>query len=180
MGSTKEYFDINIYDLQKTVTWAMEFVTRAQETYESRIFDDQRPRKAIEGAIDFSNSGKRTNVLRKLALDAYRASIETKDIVASYAAKASSLIAAVAFTHPYRDIRQAEHLLGPIVYCALAEEIMLGNEGIGDKIVERAIVTVSKEIALLLIQYPKHERMNTRIEKLYYKLENGIRSKFGY
>ena len=176
----KEYFDINISDLQNTTKWAVEYSSKALEIYETRITGDQRPRKAIEGVKDFLTSGKRTNGLRILALDAYRSSVETKDVIASYAAKASSLTAAVAFTHPYRDIKQAEHLLGPVVYSALSEEMMLGNEEIGDRIIERAIATASNEVALLLGKYPKHEKDNTRLERLYCKLDSGIRQKLEY
>jgi len=49
---------------------------------------------------------KRSAKLRVLALDAYRAALETKDLAASAAATAD--------THPLVDVQQSKHILGNI------------------------------------------------------------------
>ena len=80
MTSKKEYFEIKIEELQSLGKWAADCAERALTIYESIENEDSRPRNAINGIRDFSSSGKRTIHLRKLALDAYRASLETKDM----------------------------------------------------------------------------------------------------
>ena len=65
-------------------------------------------------------------------MDAYRASREAGDTAASHAAMAASLAAAVAYTHPFRDERQAEHILGPAAHAALALEAAFSPAGPGE------------------------------------------------
>ena len=175
----KEYFEIKIEELQRLGKWAADCAERALSIYESIENDDDRPRKAINGIKDFSNSGKRTNHMRKLALDAYRASLETKDMAASAAAQSASLAAASAYTHPFRDINQSKHILGPAVYSAFAIELYnrLGAK-IGDREIELAIENATREIAGLLNKMPAHEVGTKRIDQLFYELDSGIRNKF--
>lgn len=83
MARQKEYFEIKIEELQSLGTWAADCAERALSIYESIESEDDRPRNAINGIKGFSNTGKRTNRLRKLALDTYRASLETKNMATS-------------------------------------------------------------------------------------------------
>ena len=94
MARKKEYFEIKIEELQSLGKWAADCAERALPIYESIEIEDTRPREAINGIKGFSNSGKRTNHLRKLALDSYRASLETKDAAASAAARSASFAVA--------------------------------------------------------------------------------------
>ena len=180
MARKKEYFEIETEELQSLGKWAADCAERALSIYESIENEDNRPRNAINGIKDFSNSGKRTNHLRKLALDAYRASLETKDTAASAAARSASLAAASAYTHPFKDINQSRHILGPAVYySALAIELhnRLGRE-IGDREIELAIDNATCEIAELLNKMPVHKIGTKRIDQLFYELDSGIRNKF--
>ena len=93
MSKQKEYFEIKIEELQSLGKWAADCAERALSIYESVEPDDDRARNAINGVRDYSKTGKRTNRLRKLAMDAYRASLETKDEAASAAARSASLAA---------------------------------------------------------------------------------------
>ena len=174
----KEYFDIEIFELQNATKWALESAEKSLNIFEKLVPFDDRPRKAIEGAIEFYKSGNRTNHLRKISLNAYRCSKETKYQAASYAANAASLAASLAFTHPYKDIRQAEHILGPVVYTALTIEIEDVDQSKGDEEIERAITTANNEIAILLLKYPEHRFDKYRLKELFYKLDYGIRNKF--
>jgi len=172
----KEYFELNIIDLQNAVKWAIEYVERSLNIYESHFPDDDRPRKAIEGAKAFSENGKRTNALRKLAIEAYKASRE-KTGSASMAANAASLAAALAFTHPFRDKKQAEHILGPIAYSALSIEMEYNDKVKGDEVISSAIEKANSQIAKMLNEFPEHENSNDRLKELLNNLDNGIRAK---
>ena len=86
MVRKKEYFEITIEELQSLGQWAADCAERALSIYECVARKDLRPRNAINGIRDFAQSGKRTKHLRKLAMDAYRASLETKEPAASAAA----------------------------------------------------------------------------------------------
>lgn len=109
-------------------------------------------------------------------MDAYRASRERTG-AASMAANAASLIAAIAFTHPFRDQKQAEHILGPIVYSALSIETELKDKMKGDEIIYRAIEKANAQIAKLIKEYPEHENNNDRLKEMIFMLDNGIRVK---
>ena len=112
-------------------------------------------------------------------MDAYRASLETKDAAASAAARSASLAAASAYTHPFKDINQSKHILGPAVYSALAIELYnrLGQK-IGDREIKLAIDNATCKIAGLLNKMPAHEIGAKRIDQLFYELDSGIRNKF--
>jgi hypothetical protein len=179
MAREKEYFEIKIEELQSLGKWAADCAERALSIYESIENEDKRPRNAINGIKDFSNSGKRTNHLRKLAMDAYRASLETRDTAASAAARSASLAAASAYTHPFKDINQSKHILGPAVYAAFAIELYNRlDQKIGEREIELAIDNTTIEIAGLLNKMPAHKIGVKRIDQLFYELDNGIRSKF--
>ena len=151
----KEYFEIKTEELQSLGKWAADCAERALSIYERIEKEDHRPQNTINGIKDFSNSGKRTNHLRKLALDAYRASLETQDAAASAAAQSASLAAASAYTHPFKDINQSKHILGPAVYSAFAIELhnRLGQKT-GEREIELTIEDATCEIAELLNKMP--------------------------
>jgi hypothetical protein len=179
MVRKKEYFEIKIEELQSLGKWAADCAERALSIYENGKSEDNRPRNAINAIKDFSNSGKRTNRLRKLAMDAYRASLETNGMAASAAAKSASLAAASAYTHPFKDINQSKHILGPAVYSAFAIELSNNlDQKVGDREIELAIDNATFEIAGLLSKMPAQEVGTKRIDQLFYKLDSGIRNRF--
>ena len=179
MTSKKEYFEIKIEELQSLGKWAADCAERALTIYENIENEDSRPRNAINGIRDFSKCGKRTNHLRKLALEAYRASLETKDMAASAAAQSASLAASSAYTHPFKDINQSKHILGAAVYSAFAiEQYKKSGQNIGDREIELAIGNATFEIAGLLNKMPAHEVGTKRIDQLFYALDSGIRNRF--
>jgi hypothetical protein len=169
----KEYFELNICCLQKVVKWSLDIVEKSFIIFNKYYPNDLRVINAIEGAKEFSETGKRTNILRKLAMDAYRSSNEVEVVAASYSANSSSLLASVAFTHPFRDNKQAKHILGPIVYAALSieaeynfkAEIEIGN----------IIQKIDVEIVSLLNEYPPYKSNGKRISDLFAFLDNETR-----
>jgi len=170
----KEYFDLKISDLQNAVEWSIGYVERSLSIYEKYESHDSRAKEAILGAIEFSENGKRTNNLRKLAMSAYRASKETEMIQASFAANAASLIAALAYTHPFRDPKQARHILGPIVYSAMSIEIDNNDETFGNDIIEKSIKNANANLVSLINEYPRQEKRGKRVDELFYYLDQEI------
>ena len=115
----KEYFDLDISLLQNVVNGSEVFVNKALVIYKMYLPNDIRIQDAITAAIEFKKSGARSNNLRKIAMDAYKASRETNIEQLRYAANSASLFAAIAYTHPFREKNQAKHILGSIVNIAI-------------------------------------------------------------
>lgn len=178
MKEPKVYFELKMSELQSLARWAAECAERALPEFERAVGGDSRPRKAIEAAKEFAEGGRRSNVLRKKAMDAYRASLETGEAAASAAARSASLAAASAFTHPFRDRNQCKHILGAAVYTALAVEFGHGDgEEAGDREIERAIGQANSDVAALLGNMPELEEGQDQPGQLYRMLDCGIRAK---
>lgn len=95
------------------------------------------------------------------------------------AAKAASLAAASAFTHPFKDLHQAKHILGPAAYSALAIELLHNGEPMASLVeIEWAITNANDHIADLLKKMPEQHSGRKRINQLLQILDQGIRDKF--
>ncbi len=179
MKKQKEYFELRIESLRILGKWAADCAERALPIYEALNHGDTRPRDAIAGIRIFAAGGKRTAKLRVLALDAYRAARETKDLAASAAAQAASLAAASAFTHPLVDVQQTKHIVGPAAYAAFAVEIKKNNDPqYGDDEVRWAIDHVHNEICEILLKMPGRGEGKSRLDKIMYDLDIGLRNKY--
>ncbi|MCB9421787.1 MAG: hypothetical protein H6667_18445 [Ardenticatenaceae bacterium] len=178
MKKQKAYFELSIDSLRILGKWAADCAERALPIYEALHHGDTRPREAIEGIRLFAAGGKRTAKLRVLAMDAYRAARETNDPAASAAAQAASLAAASAYTHPLIDVQQTKHIVGPAAYAALAVEIKKNNDPqYGDDEVRWAVDHVQKEICEILLNMPGREEGKSRLDKIMYDLDIGLRNK---
>jgi hypothetical protein len=179
MKKQKEYFELSIESLRILGRWAADCAVRALPIYEELNNGDTRPRDAINGIRVFTEGGKRNAKLRVLALDAYSASRETKDLAASAAAQAASLAAASAYTHPLVDVQQTKHIVGPAAYTALAIEIKNNNDPkYGNDEVRWAIDHVQNEICEILLNMPGRAEGKSRVDKLMYDLDIGLRNKY--
>lgn len=180
MASPKVYFDLSLETLRFIAGWAADCAERTLPMYEACNPDDPRPRAAIYGVREFAAGGKRSAKLRLLAMDAYRASLESKDPSASAAARAASLAAASAYTHPFADVNQAKHILGPAAYAALTIEIRNNNDSrFGDKEIRWAIDHARGEVIELLLKMPRQPEGKTRLDKLLYDLDMGLCNRTG-
>jgi len=180
MPTPKQYFDLPLETLRVIAGWAVSCAERALPIYKAWNPGDPRPQAAIDGAREFADGGKRTAKLRVLAMDAYRASLETGDPAASAAARAASLAAASAYTHPFADVNQAKHILGPAAYAALAVEIRNdNNHNLGDAEIRQAVDLARREIVDLLLKMPRQPEGKIRLDKLMYDLDMGLREKAG-
>jgi hypothetical protein len=178
MEKKKEYFDLKIESLRILGKWATDCAERALPIFEEREESDSRPRDAIKGIREFSTGGKRTNQLRTLALAAFAASREAKDPAASAAAQSACLAASSAYTHPLVDVQQTKHILGPAAYAALAIELNHGGDNTyGNKEINWAIENVSYEICEILANMPERSEGKSRLDKLLFELDVGLRNK---
>ena len=178
MTKHKEYFELSLASLRILGSWAADCAERALPIYEEWIPEDTRPRAAIQGIRVFAGGGIRDAKLRVLALDAYRASLETKDLAASAAAQAASLAAATAYTHPLVVVQQTKHILGPAAYAALAIEIKHDNDPqSGNDEVQWAVEHVQKEICEILRKMPRRAEGKSRLDRIMLDLDRALRSK---
>ncbi len=178
MGGKSRYFTLSLESLRAVGGWAADCAERALWVYETHADSDSRPRAAIEGIRVFAGGGKRTAQLRSLALSAFSAAREANDPAAAAAARAAGSAASSAYTHPLADVNQTKHILGPAAYAALALELdRAGDLTIGDSEVSWAIEHVTPQVRAVLLQMPARQVGNSRLEKLLYELDAGIRSR---
>ena len=176
MAHESRYFSLSLESLRALGSWAAACAERALSVYESYAHSDSRPRAAIEGIRVFAAGGKRTARLRSLALAAFSAAREASDPAAAAAARAAGLAASSAYTHPLADVQQTKHIVGPAAYAALALELNQGGDPkVGDGEVRRAIEQVTPEVREILLQMPARDVGTSRLDKLLYELDEGIR-----
>jgi hypothetical protein len=178
MGHASAYFTLSLDSLRAMASWAADCAERALSIYEQRAGADSRPRAAIEGSRVFAGGGRRTAELRSLALRAFAAAREADDPAAAAAARAAGLAAASAYTHPLADVQQTQHIVGPAAYAALALERDAGGDpGIGDGELRWAIEHVTASVRDVLLQMPARQAGNSRLDRMLYELDAGIRGR---
>ena len=169
MARESKYFSLSLESLRALGSWAADCAERALSVYETHADSDSRPRDAIESIRVFAGGGKRTAQLRSLAWLAYSVAA---------AAHAASLAAASVYTHPLADVHQTEHILGPAAYAALALELYhAGDPNFGEGEVRWAIEHITSEVREVLLQIPARKTGISRLDKILYELDEGIRSR---
>lgn len=178
MPPESKYFSLSLDSLRSLGSWAADCAERVLPVYETHAGSDPRPRLALEGIRVFAGGGKRTAQLRSLALSAFSAARAAGDPAAAAAARAAGLAASSAYTHPLADVQQTKHILGPAAYAALALELYhAGDPAIADGELRWAIEHVPSEVRAVLLQMPAREPGNSRLDRLLYALDQGIRSR---
>ena len=178
MAREPKYFSLSLESLRALGSWAADCAERALPVYETHVDSDSRPRAALEGIRMFAGGGKRTAQLRSLALSAFSAARAADDPAAAAAARAAGLAASSAYTHPLADVQQTKHIVGPAAYAALALELYhAGDPNIGEGEVRWAIEHVPFEVRQVLLQMPARKAGTSRLDKLLYELDEGIRSR---
>lgn len=167
---------LSLDDLRLVGQWAAECALRALPLFEARAPADTRPREAIEGIRAFADGGKRVARLRSLALAAYAAARDVGDPVATAAARAAGLAAAVAYMHPLATTDQAKHALGPAAYGAQARELAaVDAPGAGDEEIRWALEHASPAVREVVRRYPARDPGRGRLAALLYQLDAGLR-----
>lgn len=163
-------------ELQSVAQWAADCAERSIYVFSQVQHQDNRPQNALSSIREFIITGKRTNTLRKLAFEAYRASLETGHMAASAAARAASFAAASAFTHPIKDIYQSRHILGAAAYSALAIELADGGQiATGNNEIEWTVRNVNSDVVKLIRKMPKQISGRQRINQLFFMLDFRLR-----
>jgi hypothetical protein len=172
------YFQLTTESLRALGSWPADCAEMALSVFDRHVASDPRPRAAIEGIRVFAAGGKRTAQLRSLALSAYSAAREADDPAAAAAARAAGLAAASAYTHPLADVHQTKHILGPAAHAALALELdQAGDSKVSDKVVLWAIEHVTVQVRDILLQMPCRRPGKSRLDRLLYELDIGIRGR---
>ncbi len=161
--------------LRQISLWAAQYAARALPIFELQIPDDSRPRDAIAASQTFANGAARDKALRAAAWAAHKAAAMAGPVSAKHAARAAMLTAAIAYTHTdlttgTQGISQAQYLLGPIVYTALAI-------GAADDLFAEAAETAPHELIDLLQQFPPQPGGRTTLKLLYQKLDTALRNR---
>ena len=178
MARESRYFSLSLESLRAIGSWAADCAERALPVYETHVDSDFRPRAAIDGIRVFAGGGKRTAQLRSLALSAFSAAREADDPAVAAAARAAGLAASSAYTHPLADVQQTKHVVGPAAYAALALELYhAGDLNIGNGEVRWAIEHVTSEVREVLLHMPARKAGSSRLDKILYELDEGIRSR---
>lgn len=176
LGNSSEEQDA----LRPIALWAAMYATEALAIFESRHPTDARPRQAIEAACEFGKGKKRDKTLRLLAFAALKAQKGIDD-ASRYAAQAAMLTTAIAYTHTdlqtgLQGVRQARHILGPIVYAARAIETAADDPTAGDMLLQRAAREAPPQVGHILLHMPPQPHKNNRTDELFETLDTALRS----
>jgi hypothetical protein len=166
--------------LRPIALWAAKYADEALSVFESRHPGDARPREAVEGGRDFGNGKRRDKNLRMLAFAAMKSRKDVDD-ASKHAVQAAILTAAVAYTHTdlqtgLQGARQARHILGPIVYAALATEMAATDTAIGDNLLQRAIQDAPPEVDQILVHMPPQLQKAGRVDEPFLALDSALRT----
>ncbi len=168
---------LTLEDLRFVGLWAAECAERVLPLFEAKAPSDTRPREAIEGIRTFARGGKRTARLRSLALAAHAAARQVGVPAATAAARAAGIAAATAYTHPLATTDQAKHILGTPAYTARACELAAdGDPAAADEEMRWAIEHASPRVCEVLRRFPARSDGRSRLDALYYQLDEGLRS----
>jgi hypothetical protein len=153
--------------------WAANYAEQVLPIFENAHPNELLPRKAVEAAREFGNGKKRDNNLRSISMAAFKLGKTTEE-PSKYVTRAACAAAAVAYTHTdlatgIQGTRQARHILGPVVYAALA----LGKDG--ESLIDNAIANAPSEVRSILRQMPPQPIGKKREGILFARLDAGLR-----
>lgn len=166
--------------LRPIALWAADFVEEVLGIFEYSYPNDARPRQAVLAAREFGHGKQRDNDLRKTALATLKAGKDV-DKASKYVVRAATLAASVAYTHTdlqtgVQGVRQAQHVLGPIVYAALALEVdAQDNTSVSDAFIARAIAKTPSQARVVLNHLPPQPQKAGRQYELFWRLDCALR-----
>lgn len=165
--------------LRPIALWAARYAEEVLPVFESRHPDDERPRNAVEAGREFGHGKKRDKNLRMVAFAAMKSGKDI-DVASKHATRAAMLTVAVAYTHTdlqtgLQGVRQARHILGPIVYAALALEAAADDSSVGDELLQRAVTDAPPEVRYILAHMPPQPQKEGRIDALFLALDSALR-----
>lgn len=169
--------DLTLDELREVAAYAAACAQPVLHLFESVHPEDQRPRRALDGALAFAAGGKRVAALRVLAADAHRAGREADTKSAWDAALAAGHAAAAAYLHPLAQATQVKHILGSAACAARAVELAAGDDpAVGDEELERTRARATPTVIRVLKRYPAAPRGRDRTAELLSTLDTALRS----
>ncbi len=104
---------------------------------------------------------------------AHAAAREVGDPAAAASARAASVAAAVAYTHPIATPHQVNHILGPAAYAAQAIALRAGEADAGETEIRRAIALAPTEVRQVMQGMPERAPGKRKLGALFLQLEMG-------
>ena len=159
--------------LRPIALWAVNYTERVLPIFENAHPNDPHPRQAVEAAREFGKGKKRDADLRSISIAAFKLG-KTTEGPPKYVTRAACAVAAITYTHTdlatgIQGVRQAQHILSPIVYAALA----LGKDS--DDLINDAITSAPPEARFILRQMPPQPASEKREGALFARLDAGLR-----
>jgi len=130
----------------------------------------------LEAVTKYAQGEKRGQELRRVSMASFKVGKEVEE-AAKYVTKATSAISAVAYTHTDLQIgdqglRQARHVLGPIVYSAYALELSEGSTVASDDMINRELKEEPDEVCIIIRNFPPQPSKTTRLDVLLKRLDD--------
>lgn len=175
MTDTKKPIELTIDELREIAAFAAQCAQRVLPIFEQYVPDDTRPRDAIQAALEFSKTGKRSTALRASGLAAYKAGRQASSEAAREAAQAATQSVGAAYLHPIASALQVKHMLGSAAYAARAAELDAGDQTIGEAYCNWAIQHAPVVLAEVLGRYPAAPNGGSRTGELLRKLDIALR-----
>ncbi|MEJ8280413.1 putative immunity protein [Pseudonocardia spirodelae] len=143
------------------------------------LFDvpgDDRPRAALDAALDFAGGAERSRRQRVTAVGAARAGRAAPSGPARHAALAAADAAASAYLHPLARATQVGHVLRAAAHAAYAVELADGGgPETGDAALERARLRAGPDLVAVLVRYPRAPQGRSRVARLMSDLDDALR-----
>lgn len=168
VGEPREV-ELSLDDIRHVAAFAATCARRVLPIFEASHPHDLRPRSAIDGAEAFSESGKRTGALRKLAWDAHKAAREVPESSATDAALAAMHAASAAFLHPLYSPHQVKHIFGSAVHLMLTDRNAVAEQ------IEWIHTQADATLRSVLRRFPPPVAGRTTFGKLSAQLDSELR-----
>lgn len=163
--------------LRAVALWAVESVEKVLPLFENQHPNETRPREAVAATEEFGQGKKRDKNLRIVAMACFKIVKDIDDEPSKYVAQAASLVAAIAYTHTdlqagIQGVRQARHILGPVVYAALAIETSGADS---NALISQAIDRAPSAVRYILSDMPHQPEGAGRLDELFSALDSTLR-----
>lgn len=176
MTSDPAIAEVSDKDRRRIALWAADCAERALPLFEVAAPNDDRVRRAIDGARAYGMDGTRTRGLRALCWAAYASARSIDDEPARSAARAAAHSVAIPYLGTAENPSEAKQILSPAVCAAYASEVASANDpAVGDAEIGWAIERASPAVRDVLRRTPVCKVGGSRMDVMRRRLEVGLR-----